>query len=278
MRSFWTILLLFCTGILWLPDQFQDHASGQATDAVVLKECEARACDGVWTLYGSRGTAKWTSGPRSTLVVAAVSHNSVVINRSDYTGSSPGLTASYRGVIADNKISGTVTWKWDGAGWPNNEASGKWSATIVSGSLAYLSAAVPEEQTVNTISGPWVLPKPNFPVSAGGPGILSNAKASLIISQIGADYYIMVTNQYKSDLTDFSVAITMFLDGAQFRHYYDSKTVGHYTAKTGNSIIDHERGIVGRGRLLAAEFADGTTFGDPDEVSILRSKLPDLHH
>src|SRR5580704_11314 len=103
--------------------------------ALVLSECEAGGCDGDWRIYGSQGTAEWKRGARADLRILELSANSITVQRNDYVGAGPGLTAVYHGVIHGTNITGDVTATWAGIGWPNDQATGPWSAKLISGSL-----------------------------------------------------------------------------------------------------------------------------------------------
>jgi hypothetical protein len=94
-----------------------------------LMECESSdRCDGFWTFNGTRGWAVWQSGARAKLSVVSFDSRNIVIERTDSDGSSPGLTAVYRGVLTGKRFEGDVTWTWPGH-WAG-PGRGHWSATV----------------------------------------------------------------------------------------------------------------------------------------------------
>lgn len=76
----------------------------------------------------TQGTMHWNNGAVGT-IIANIIGSSITLSRTDTTGASAGLSASYSGTVAANgNASGTVTWTWPGhLGFPT---SGTWNAKI----------------------------------------------------------------------------------------------------------------------------------------------------
>jgi hypothetical protein len=103
------------------------------TSAVTLKECEyGTRCVGNWTINGTTGTAAWDTGGTSELMVKRFDSSEVLILR--YDVEHPAISAVYLGAVHGNRIEGDVVWKWVGQ-WNNKPLPGKWSATILSGTV-----------------------------------------------------------------------------------------------------------------------------------------------
>lgn len=130
------------------------YAQAPAPQQITLSECEGTHCDGIWALQGHDGTGTWTSGARAKFVITELTQDSIVLRRTDTDGTSPGLTAMYKGRIDGNYISGEVTWYWDHvSSWPNHQRTAKWSAVIKYGSLASWTAAT-LKRTETTMAAP----------------------------------------------------------------------------------------------------------------------------
>lgn len=74
----------------------------------MMSECEGTGACGVWTFNGTQGTAQWPYGAVANLTVKRFDSDSVVIQRTDPSGSSAGLTAVYTGKIHGSRIDGSV--------------------------------------------------------------------------------------------------------------------------------------------------------------------------
>jgi RHS repeat-associated protein len=90
------------------------------------KECETFCAN--WTWAGTYYNGAWTNGAYADLTISSFSPTSIIINRTDTSGSvSYGLTAVYTGTITSSgHAGGSVTWTWPGhSGYP---ATGSWTA------------------------------------------------------------------------------------------------------------------------------------------------------
>jgi hypothetical protein len=240
---------------------------------VVLKECEGGGdnCKGTWSLHGARGSAVWEGGPHAILVVTELTAESIALRRLDFRGNTPGLRAVYKGTITGPRISGSVTWTNKNSDGSAHESTGKWSATVESGSLRNISAERGIPVNMNTISGRYNQEQNTYRFSTGGNHDPTPARATLVIARLN-DYFAEVTNHTASPLTAYTILIATYGSGV-YNHLYDSTDMRHFAAKPGNAIVEPlQQGVVG-GSLLAAIFADGETYGDPDEVTILECKL-----
>ena len=91
------------------------------------------------------------------------------------------------------------------------------------------------------------------------------------------DYFAVVVNHASSPMTAYSAFVYMYLNGDVHRHVYDGSAEGHKTVKPGGSVQDRLEGIVRKAKVAAALFADGTTFGSPKEVAVLKALLEQEH-
>jgi TPR repeat protein len=105
-----------------------------------MTECEADRCGAVWTFQGKEGTGTWGTGTRANLKVERFDAQGVVIQRTDVSGNTIGLTATYTGKRNGNRVEGNVTWTWPGH--LRAPATGKWSATFENPEPAPVSAQV----------------------------------------------------------------------------------------------------------------------------------------
>ncbi len=93
-----------------------------------MNECEAGRCGALWTFHGNEGIGNWGNGTRANLRVERFDTQGAVIQRTDVSGKTVGLTATYTGKRNGNRVEGDVTWTWpDHMSAP---AKGKWSATF----------------------------------------------------------------------------------------------------------------------------------------------------
>jgi streptogramin lyase len=109
---------------------------------ISLVECEGpKHCGGLWVFRDTvKGVGGWDTGARATLKILQISDDGrVVIERSDMSGSTIGLTAIYRGVLKNHVIQGNVEWSWPGH-WPK-PAQGLWFAAATEAELQPVLAA-----------------------------------------------------------------------------------------------------------------------------------------
>ena len=99
------------------------------TPTIILTECEGTGGCGRWIFHGRRGVGTWPYGAIASLSWDGEQSGLIAIHRSDTTGTSPGLTATYTGSRTGNRISGTVVWSWPGH-WNGKPGSGQWRATL----------------------------------------------------------------------------------------------------------------------------------------------------
>jgi hypothetical protein len=114
------------------PDCLKPNASNQshtkaAPGSSAMTECEGINNCATWTFLGKQGNGQWPSGETANLTVENLDGDNVVIHRSDSTGASAGLTATYRGTRHEDRIGGEFTSSWPGH-WENK--SGNWYATL----------------------------------------------------------------------------------------------------------------------------------------------------
>jgi len=105
----------------------QAKSKSGAGAPVSMTECEGTNNCATWTFLGGQGNGQWPSGEVANLSVEHSDADSVVIRRTDSTGSSAGLTAVYKGSRHGERIGGEFTSSWPGH-WSNK--SGNWYATI----------------------------------------------------------------------------------------------------------------------------------------------------
>ena len=110
------MLLLSVAGTgTWAQEQSDSAAKKpKAAVPVTMTECEGKDNCATWTFLGAQGTGKWPSGEISSLMVKRYDDNSVVIERSDSTGPSAGLTAVYTGTRHGDRVGGEFTSSWPG--------------------------------------------------------------------------------------------------------------------------------------------------------------------
>jgi hypothetical protein len=85
--------------------------------------------DIVWSLNGATGTATSPSNPAgSHLAIEKFDSDSIVVQRTDDAGPTPGLTATYSGTVHGTQITGTVQYSWPGH--PDFPANGIFSAVL----------------------------------------------------------------------------------------------------------------------------------------------------
>lgn len=113
---------------------------------------------GVWTLdaSGRRYVGNWDGADaQADLVVEKFDGYNIIIQRTDRTGSSYGLTARYEGIwdSAISRFRGSVAWTWQGSTW-----SGTWQAypasTLTTGSSTG-TATASKGSSAPRISGQW---------------------------------------------------------------------------------------------------------------------------
>ncbi len=121
-----TVLLACCMDLI-----AGSHAAAQGVKIPDrLWECEThnKTTCGTWTFSGSDGTGQWPNGAVANLTVQQFDSAWVIIRRSDSSGSSAGLVATYSGKLKGDRIKGQVTWTWIGH-W-NQPVQGTWYATL----------------------------------------------------------------------------------------------------------------------------------------------------
>lgn len=96
-------------------------------DANSMTECEGVNNCATWTFLGKQGNGRWSSGEIASLSVETVQGDQVVIQRTDSSGPSAGLTATYKGVRHGDRIAGEFT-----SSWPDHWTSktGDWYAIL----------------------------------------------------------------------------------------------------------------------------------------------------
>jgi hypothetical protein len=99
----------------------------RASTPLTMTECEGTNNCATWSFLGNQGNGQWPSGEIASLTVENLDGDRVVIHRSDSSGVSAGLTATYRGTRHGDRIGGEFTSSWPGH-W--QEKSGNWYATL----------------------------------------------------------------------------------------------------------------------------------------------------
>jgi hypothetical protein len=122
------IALLVTAGITTLAIVSFSRSRTQAEEAIIthstMEECENGVC-GFWAFDGNRGVARWRNGAFALLTLTSVGRDGLVVERTDTSGPSVGLTATYEGKRQGTRIEGTVIWRRGGGSGP-----GRWSATF----------------------------------------------------------------------------------------------------------------------------------------------------
>ena len=99
----------------------------KAPTPVTMTECEGVNNCATWTFLGSQGTGQWPTGELGNLTVEHYDDSSVEIHRADSTGSSAGLTATYKGTRKGDRVGGEFVSSWPGH-W--EDKAGNWYATV----------------------------------------------------------------------------------------------------------------------------------------------------
>jgi hypothetical protein len=87
----------------------------QRAGSVNLTVCDPVSMEcGDWTFTGLSGHAHWKSGAESTLTVDPPSGDDIVIHRTDTSGPTAGLTATYKGSRVYHIFSGDYVTSWPG--------------------------------------------------------------------------------------------------------------------------------------------------------------------
>lgn len=78
-----------------------------------------------WDVARQQFNASWNNGASAALKYQRNDRDQVILTRTDYAGSSKGLTARYVGTRTSSGIEGTVEWRWG-----NNVRRGSWKASV----------------------------------------------------------------------------------------------------------------------------------------------------
>ena len=103
---------------------------------ITESECMGSSCssetgvNGIWKFSGVLGNADWNNGAQARIIVTHLDENNIELQRIDLPNSSSyGLTAVYTGMLAGDRVEGTVVWAWSGH-WNDEHPSGHWSAVV----------------------------------------------------------------------------------------------------------------------------------------------------
>jgi hypothetical protein len=100
----------------------------------------------IWNADTQTFGAYWLNTSEATITLDQYG-DQIVLDRADYAGNSPTLTAHYVGTRSGNGVSGSVTWTWNG-----NVTQGNWYASWVPG-----QGCVPAQSDPGPPAGGWQL-------------------------------------------------------------------------------------------------------------------------
>jgi hypothetical protein len=196
---------------------------------ITMTECEGVNNCATWTFLGKQGNGQWPSGEIASLGVETLDGDSIVIHRTDSSGPSAGLTATYRGTRHGDRIGGEFTSSWPDH-WVNK--SGNWYGTLEKSA----QAPPPVMHTCN-VNG--------CTSGKGGTLVLENGHYRNLTTSTGtSDVWAIVS--FSTD----SVVLRRTLSGA----YNGTATFSGHISARGNTIDD---GVLkwdsgGEGRFRAA--------------------------
>ena len=117
-----------------------------------MQECEDAVGCVTWMFQGTDGQGRWPTGAVGDLTLETFNDNTVLIRRTDHTGTAKGLTAVYTATRNGNRLEGTLTWSWPKHG-IFSSGRNKWHATMNLPQTAS-NTAVPPVAPSNTSANP----------------------------------------------------------------------------------------------------------------------------
>jgi len=115
----------------WLPSDRVQVPTTYAPGTIwrEMESAKGSTINGTWTWDPAyyRFICRWHNGAVATIQLRTAPGQQVVLERRDWTGATAGLTARYQGCVKGNRVSGNVTFTYQGKTW-----SGEWSALIAS--------------------------------------------------------------------------------------------------------------------------------------------------